>query len=99
MLSDKYLLLEESVASSDFRWWFLSQIGIEFNSDLSDARRSVKIPNGESDLEMELQGSGGTAKVIIENKVDAAFNRPNPNVTLNVRLHISVVASTKRASP
>jgi len=70
------LLLEEFIASADFRAWLVSQIGVESAASLSEARRSVKTDTGESDLELTFQGHAGAVKVLIENKVDAAF-RPN----------------------
>jgi len=72
------LLLEEFVASADFRSWFLSQIGVEETASLAAACRSVKTVSGESDLELALQGSVGAVKVLIENKVDAAFQPNQP---------------------
>jgi hypothetical protein len=72
------LLLEEFVASADFRSWFLSQIGGDSAASLSDARRSVRTESGESDLELTFQESSGTLKVLIENKVDAAFQLNQP---------------------
>jgi hypothetical protein len=72
------LLLEEFVASEAFRAWFLSQIGIDSALALSEASRSVKTATGESDLELTLQGPEGAAKVLIENKVDAAFQPNQP---------------------
>ena len=72
------LLLEEFVASADFRSWFLSQIGAESASSLSEAGRSVKTDTGESDLELTFQGDVGPVKVLIENKVDAAFQPSQP---------------------
>ena len=67
------LLLEEFVASKDFRTWFLSQIGIIEDVKLLEASRSVKTSNGESDLEITLEGGLGAIKILIENKVDAPF--------------------------
>lgn len=72
------LLLEEFVASADFRSWFLTKIGADTSAELVDARRSVKTVNGESDLEITLQGPAGAVKVVIENKVDAAFQPNQP---------------------
>lgn len=72
------LLLEEFVASSEFRSWFLSQTGIEQKADLVEACRSVKTMNGESDLDLTFQGSSGLVKILIENKVDAAFQPNQP---------------------
>lgn len=77
------LLLEEFVASADFRSWFLSEIGVESAASLSEASRSVKTESGESDLELTFQSRAGEVKVLVENKVDAAFqpNQPQRYVT------------------
>ncbi|MFA7158996.1 MAG: PD-(D/E)XK nuclease family protein [Kiritimatiellia bacterium] len=72
------LLLEEVVASSDFRSWFLSQIGIKEHISLIEASRSVKTANGESDLELTIKVAGGAIRVLVENKVDAAFQPNQP---------------------
>jgi len=72
------LLLEEFVASRDFRSWFLSQIGCEQTIALEEAYRSVKTTNGESDLELTFNSSAGLVKILIENKVDAAFQPNQP---------------------
>lgn len=72
------LLLEEFVASPDFRSWFLSQIGTEQTATLAEACRSVKTMNGESDLELIFHDSSGLVKILIENKVDAAFQPNQP---------------------
>lgn len=72
------LLLEEFVASADFTSWFLTQIGGEEAALLSEAHRSVRTVNGESDVELTLQASTGTLKILIENKVDAAFQPNQP---------------------
>jgi hypothetical protein len=72
------LLLEEFVTSTDFRSWFLSQIGVEERVSLSEACRSVKTVNGESDLEFTLDGTSGAVKVLIENKIDASFQPNQP---------------------
>ena len=67
------LLLEEFVASSDFREWFLSQIGITQSVELIDAARSVTTASGESDLEFTVKCADGSIRILVENKVDAAF--------------------------
>lgn len=72
------LFLEEFVASAEFRTWFLVQIGAEGSASLSDARRSVKTDSGESDLELTFEGAAGGVKVLIENKVHAAFQPNQP---------------------
>lgn len=72
------LLLEEFVASADFRTWFLSQIGVEHTALLSEACRSVKTVNGESDVELTFVARTRTVKILIENKVDAAFQPNQP---------------------
>ena len=70
------MLLEELVASSDFRSWFLSQLGIDDDATLVEASHSVDTQNGESDLELTFQGFGGGVKILIEDKIDAPF-QPN----------------------
>lgn len=72
------LLLEEFVASPGFRAWFLAQIGGDRKASLAEACRSVKTMNGESDLELTFDGSAGLVKILIENKVDAAFQPNQP---------------------
>lgn len=72
------LLLEEFVASQDFRSWFFSQIGVEHCAPLVEACRSVKTASGESDLELTAHASSGSVKILIENKVDAAFQPNQP---------------------
>jgi hypothetical protein len=72
------LLLEEFIASSEFRSWFLSEVGIEQTTDLAEAYRSVRTMNGESDLELTFHGSSGLVKILIENKVDASFQPNQP---------------------
>lgn len=70
------LLLEEFISSSEFQSWFLSKIGIKQTASLIEARRSVMTNNGESDLELTFQDCSERLKILIENKVDAAF-QPN----------------------
>ena len=72
------MLLEEFVASEAFRSWFLSQIGGESTAGLTEARRSVKTETGESNLELTFLKSSGSLKILIENKVDAAFQPNQP---------------------
>jgi len=67
------LLLEEFVASPQFLAWFLGQIQLPSNAILADAARSVSTTTGESDLELTLKAPLGVVKVLIENKVGAAF--------------------------
>jgi len=71
-------LLEEFVASSDFQAWFLSAVGADAAASLVEAGRSINTLTGESDLELTFQGSSGAIKVLIENKVDAAFQPNQP---------------------
>ena len=72
------LLLEEFVASAAFRSWFLSQIGVDQTAVLAEAHHSVTTANGESDLELTFQADTGAVKILIENKVDAAFQPNQP---------------------
>jgi hypothetical protein len=71
-------LLEEFVASSDFQSWFLTANGLDAAASHVEAGRSINTLTGESDLELTFQGSSGTIKVLIENKVDAAFQPNQP---------------------
>lgn len=73
------LLLEEFVASKEFCKWFLQKVDICESCELSEAMRSVKTPNGESDLELTFNKAGGLLKVLIENKVDAVFQTNQPH--------------------
>jgi hypothetical protein len=65
------LLLEELVASADFRVWFLGKLGIRSDATLQQAERSVSAVSGESDLELTFRAGRETVRVLVENKVDA----------------------------
>jgi hypothetical protein len=67
------LLLEEFLATEAFVQWFARAIGIDEIVTLAGAARSVHGGNGESDLELTLEGDSAPLKVLIENKVDALF--------------------------
>lgn len=72
------LLLEEFIASRNFCNWFLTQIGLDDSKTLVEASRSVVTPNGESDIELVFVDDHGKSRVLIENKVDAAFQPNQP---------------------
>jgi len=65
------LLLEELIASSDFREWFQSQLAIDPAQSLESAARSVVTSTGESDLEVTFCRDGCRTRVLVENKIDA----------------------------
>jgi hypothetical protein len=67
------MLLEEFVASTEFRSWFLTNVGAQGSTELLDVRCWVTTENGESDLEITFGPEGNAVKVLIENKVDAPF--------------------------
>jgi len=69
------LLLEELVASADFRVWFLGELGIRPDATLKQAERSVSAVSGESDLALTFRAGGETVRVLVENKVDAPLQR------------------------
>lgn len=72
------LLLEELYANPDFREWFIPRCCglIAGSAELVEVKRSVTQSSGESDLELTCRQPDGTlAKLLIENKVDAAFQR------------------------
>ena len=72
------LLLEEFVATSEFRSWFLKQLELDQTASFLDISRSVFTKNGETDLDLSFQGKQGIIKILIENKVDAAFQPDQP---------------------
>lgn len=70
------LLLEELVASSPFRAWFLERCAIDDPKLVRflGADRSVTHTTGESDLEVRFEDAGGCSVVVlIENKIGAAL--------------------------
>jgi hypothetical protein len=69
------LLLEELVAQADFRDWFGIQAGLEMPQSLAGAARSVVTSTGESDLEVTYCRGELRTRLLVENKIDAAFQR------------------------
>lgn len=69
------LLLEELVVSADFRDWFGIQAGLEMPQSLDGAARSVVTSTGESDLEVTYRREDLRTRLLVENKIDAAFQR------------------------
>jgi hypothetical protein len=67
------LLLEELVASPDFREWFRSQVGIDTPQSLDQVARSVVTSTGESDLEVTFCHEGCITRILVENKIDAVL--------------------------
>lgn len=72
------LILEELVASPDFLEWFLSRLGFPNDLALEEANRSVNTDSGESDLELTVMNSERRIKILVENKIDAAFQPDQP---------------------
>lgn len=72
------LMLEEFVSSQPFARWFLSQLKVEDIGSVLQAEHSITTSNGESDLELTFQRNGRLLKLLIENKVDAAFQPNQP---------------------
>lgn len=72
------LLMEELVASPEFRSWFARIAGLgELDHRMpSEVFRSVTHSSGESDLELYVTlGDGRRAGILIENKIDAGLQR------------------------
>lgn len=67
------LLLEEIVASPEFRRWFLLELGVAADATLQSVERSVSTVSGESDIELTLLSGGETVKALVENKIDAVL--------------------------
>ena len=59
----------------EFRNWFSNRAGLESPQALELAARSVVTSTGESDLEVTYSKSGTRTRVLVENKIDAAFQR------------------------
>lgn len=69
------LLLEELVASAEFRDWFGIQSGLQMPQELDAAARSVLTSTGESDLEVTYRRGEVRTRLLVENKIDAAFQQ------------------------
>lgn len=69
------LIVEELVASPAFSRWFATQAGLALTSTLDTAARSVVTSTGESDLEVTYLEKGVRTRLLVENKIDAAFQR------------------------
>lgn len=69
------LLLEELVVSPDFREWFRTEVGLAPQQQLASVSRSVVTSTGESDLEATFELDGFRTRLLVENKIDAAFQR------------------------
>lgn len=67
------LLLEELVASREFSEWFGAQAGIDASHHLAGVSRSVIASSGESDLEVTYRRDNALTRLLVENKIDAAF--------------------------
>lgn len=67
------LLLEEFAASPAFLAWWFDQIGIAGPAILTSAVRGATTSYGESDLQVVAQVGTSAVMLLIENKVDAAF--------------------------
>jgi hypothetical protein len=65
------MMVEELVASQEFRNRFTERIGIGTALSVTSAARSVATSNGESDIEVSFTDGHRTTHVLIENKVDA----------------------------
>jgi hypothetical protein len=67
------LLLEEFVASAEFRKWFLERVGVRPNANLRRAERSVPTDSGESDIELTFLEGRKIVRVLVENKIYAVL--------------------------
>lgn len=65
------MILEELIASQEFRDRFTERIRIGTALSVTSAARSVTTSNGESDIEVSFTDGHRTTHVLIENKVDA----------------------------
>ncbi len=68
------LLLVELLADSpQFFDWFLSRLGLDADAELLAVEHSVTTQSGESDLEVTFRRGKRAVKLLIENKLGAAF--------------------------
>jgi hypothetical protein len=67
------LLLEEISSSPNFLKWFLAQTGISGRASLVSAGCAVHTTKGESDLEVTVQYAGRIYRILVEDKIGAAF--------------------------
>lgn len=67
------LLAEELASSRQFLSWFLGSLGIQGTITVRSVEHSVSGPSGESDLEVFFECDGRSLAVLIEDKIDAAF--------------------------
>jgi hypothetical protein len=68
------LLMEELWSSTKFAEWFLGHARpVAHGMAITSIRRSATEFSGESDLEVEWADSNGVHQLLVENKVDAAF--------------------------
>ena len=68
-------LCEELFVNPSFARWFLSKVGLDPAADLTCERTqpSVVVENGETDVEAIFQLGNRKIALLIENKIDAAF--------------------------
>jgi hypothetical protein len=67
------LLFEEISSSPTFLKWFLAQIKISGPARLISAACTVRTTNGESDLEVTVQYAERIYRILVEDKIGAAF--------------------------
>lgn len=72
------LLLEELLASATFRAWFLPVCGLTPHLTPVTGGRSISTANGESDIEIEFEDGAHRIQLLIENKINAAFQATQP---------------------
>ncbi len=72
------LLVEELVATADFRAWFGAQAGIAPSAQVETVARSVNTSTGESDLEVTFRDTESLTRVLVENKIDAILQPRQP---------------------
>ncbi len=69
------LVVEELVASPNFREWLAISAGLPAGQTLSSVSRSVVTSTGESDLEVSYCKDEIRTRLLVENKIDATFQR------------------------
>lgn len=67
------MLVEELSSNPAFFAWFLTSLGISEVATPFSVAHSVTTQNGESDIEISASSHSGELRVLVEDKIDAAF--------------------------
>src|SRR2546430_9780849 len=73
------LLVLEALATCDgFARWFLARVGFDTDARLVRVAHSVGTASGETDIELTIEMHRAVHRILVENKLDAAFQPRQP---------------------